>query len=75
MRKCILLFIVTTCLQLGFVQFTDYFKDGDFTNNTLFWGESENSTKLKTDMYIFFILVFSEDGEVDSYKKVVALHN
>tara|TARA_B110000483_G_scaffold235891_1_gene308151 strand:- start:805 stop:978 length:174 start_codon:yes stop_codon:yes gene_type:complete len=57
------------------VQFTDYFKDGDFTNNTLFWGESENSTKLKTDMYIFFILVFSEDGEVDSYKKVVALHN
>jgi len=26
-------------------------------------------------MYIVFMQVFSEDGEVESYKKVVVLHN
>ena len=30
---------------------------------------------LATDMYIIFMQVFSEDGEVESYKKVVVLHN
>ena len=33
MRKCLLLFILTTCSQVGFAQFTDDFADGYFTNN------------------------------------------
>ena len=38
-------------------------------------GTSENGAQLKTGMYIVFMQVFSEDGEVESYKKVVVLHN
>ena len=38
-------------------------------------GTSENGTQLKAGMYLVFIQVFSEDGEVESYKKVVVLHN
>ena len=65
MRKCLLLFILASCWQVGFAQFTD-----NFTDET-----SENGAQLKTCMYIVFIQVFSEDGEVESYKKVVVLHN
>ena len=65
MRKCLLLFILATCWQVGFAQFTD-----NFTDET-----SENGAQLKTGMYIVFMQVFSEDGEVESYKKVVVLHN
>ena len=75
MRKCLLLFILATCWQLGFAQFTDNFTDGNFTNNPVWEGTSENGAQLKTGMYIVFIQVFSEDGEVESYKKVVVLHN
>ena len=38
-------------------------------------GTSENCAQLKTGMYIVFMQVFSEEGEVESYKKVVVLHN
>jgi len=38
-------------------------------------GTSENGAQLKTGMYIVFMQVFSEEGEVESYKKVVVLHN
>ena len=38
-------------------------------------GKSENGAHLKTGMYIVFMQVFSEEGEVESYKKVVVLHN
>jgi len=81
MRKCLLLFILAKCWQVGFAQFTDNFTDGDFTNNPVWegsenWeGTSENGAQLKTRMYIVFMQVFSEDGEVESYKKVVVLHN
>ena len=65
MRKCLLLFIIASCWQVGFAQFTDNFTDE----------KSENGAQLKTGMYIVFMQVFSEDGEVESYKKVVVLHN
>jgi hypothetical protein len=41
----------------------------------IYEGTSENGTQLKTGMYIVFMQFFSEDGEVESYKKVVVLHN
>ena len=78
MRKCILLFILATCWQVGFAQFTDDFTDGDFTNNPVWEGNINNfeiGAQLKTGMYIVFMQVFSEEGEVESYKKVVVLHN
>ena len=74
MRKCLLLFILATCSQEGFAQFTDDFTDGYFTNNPVWEGTSENDAQLKTGMHIVFIQVFSEYGEVESYKKVVILH-
>ena len=78
MRKCILLFILATCWQVGLAQFTDDFTDGDFTNNPVWEGNINNfeiGAQLKTGMYIVFMQVFSEEGEVESYKKVVVLHN
>ena len=75
MRKCLLLFILTTCSQLVSAHFTEDFTDGYFTTNP-FWNEtSENGAQLKTGIYIVLMRVFSEDGEVESYKKVVVLHN
>ena len=58
MRKCLLLFILTTCWQIGLAQFTDNFIAGDFTNNPIWEGNINNF-----------------EGEVESYKKVVVLHN
>jgi len=113
MRKCLLLFILTTCSQVGFAQFTDDFSDGDFTDNPVWTGdlnrfdtnvtllhhlsdtingESYLSIECKVafnavwefDVTLLFdpstsnyakVHVFSEDGEVESYKKVVVLHN
>jgi hypothetical protein len=75
MRRCLLLFILTTCSQVGFVQFTDNFTAGDFTNNSIWEGTSENGAQLKTSMYIVFMQVFSEVLEVEFYKKVVIFHN
>jgi hypothetical protein len=45
MRKCILLFILATCWQVGFAQFTDDFTDGDFTNNPV-WGGNINNFEI-----------------------------
>jgi len=42
MRKCLLLFILTTCSQVGFAQFTDNFTDGDFTDNPVWGGDINN---------------------------------
>ena len=75
MRKYLLIFVIATCCQIGFAQFTDNFTDGDFTNNPVWGGASENGAQIKTGMYIVFMQVFSEEGEVESYKKVVVLHN
>ena len=75
MRKCLLLFILTTCSQVGFAQFTDYFMDRDFTNKPVCEGASENGAKLKTGMYVIFMQVLSEYGKVESYKKIIVLHN
>ena len=38
-------------------------------------GKSENGAQLKMGIYIVFMQVFLEYGEVESYKKVVVLHN
>ena len=75
MRKCLLLFILTSCSQAAFVQFTDDFFYGDFTNNLVCEGKPQNGAQLKTGIYIVFMQLFSEAGEVESYKKVVVLHN
>jgi hypothetical protein len=45
MRKCLLLFILTICTQVGFAQFTDDFSDGDFTNNPI-WGGAINNFEI-----------------------------
>jgi len=37
-------------------------------------GTSTEGLRLNTGMYIVFMQVFSEDGTVESYKKVVVLH-
>ena len=91
MRKCLLLFIPTTCWQLGLAQFTDTFTCRDFTNN-LVWGETVNnfevdskkklhlSSTITNSSYLIkesksIINGFWEYGEVESYKKVVVLHN
>jgi len=38
-------------------------------------GTQENGLQLKTGTYIVFMQIFSRDREVESYKKVVVLHN
>ena len=75
MRKCLLLFILAACSQVGIAQFTNNFTDGNFTKNPFWERTSENDAQLKKDIYIVFMIVFSEDEEVESYKEFVVLHN
>ena len=52
MRKCILLFILATCWQVGFAQFTDDFSDGDFTNNPVWGGNINNFEVNNTQLHL-----------------------
>ena len=52
MRKCILLFILATCWQVGFAQFTDGFTDGDFTNNPVWEGNINNFEIDSTQLHL-----------------------
>jgi len=52
MRKCLLLFIFTTCSQVGFAQFTDDFTDGDFTNNPVWEGNINNFEIDSTQLHL-----------------------
>ena len=52
MRKCILLFILATCWQVGLAQFTDDFTDGDFTNNPVWEGNINNFEIDSTQLHL-----------------------
>ena len=52
MRKCLLLFILTTCWQIGLAQFTDNFIDGDFTNNPIWEGNINNFEIDSTELHL-----------------------
>ena len=71
MRKCLLIFIVTKCLQLGLVQFIDDFMDGDFTNNSVF---TFDVNLYDINLSLFHNLSDTINGKLESYKKVVVLH-
>ena len=73
MKKMFFTFLLLTQYLIGFSQFFDDFSDGNFTSNPNWDGTDVDGLLLKTGMYIIWVEVFSENGNVERFKKVVVL--
>ena len=77
MRKCLLLFILTTFTQVVFVQFLDNFSDGELTNNLIGNGDvgvfEVEGLADDQNLTAGLMEVFSEDRTTERFKQVLVL--
>ena len=78
MRKCLLLFILTTFTQVVFVQFLDNFSDGELTNNLIGNGDvgvfEVEGLADDQNLTAGLMEVFSEDCTTERFNQVVVLN-